>query len=55
LISHKNYLKTNKYNNIMDNDELDKLIIDAIKNNKLSKNKEFVEPKKSSIKYIENN
>ena len=34
----------------MDNDELDNLIIDAIKNNKLSKNKEFVEPKKSSIK-----
>ena len=35
----------------MDNDsELDSLIIEAIKNNKLSKNKEFVEPKKSSIK-----
>jgi len=34
----------------MDNDELDDLIIEAIKNNKLSKNKEFVEPKKSSIK-----
>jgi len=34
----------------MDNDELDKLIVEAIKNNKLSKNKEFVEPKKSSIK-----
>ena len=34
----------------MNNDELDDLIIEAIKNNKLSKNKEFVEPKKSSIK-----
>ena len=34
----------------MDNDELDKLIVDAIKNNKLSKNKEFVKPKQSSIK-----
>ncbi len=35
----------------MDNDsELDSLIIEAIKNNKLSKNKEFVEPKSSSIK-----
>ena len=34
----------------MNNDELDNLIIEAIKNNKLSKNKEFVEPKKSSIK-----
>ncbi len=34
----------------MDNDELDKLIVEAIKNNKLSKNKDFVEPKKSSIK-----
>jgi len=34
----------------MNNDELDDLIVEAIKNNKLSKNKEFVEPKKSSIK-----
>ena len=34
----------------MDNDTLDKLIVDAIKNNKLSKKKEYVEPKQSSIK-----
>ena len=34
----------------MDTETIDKLIIEAIKNNKLSKKKEFVEPKKSSIK-----
>ena len=34
----------------MDTETIDKLIIEAVKNNKLSKNKEFVEPKKSSIK-----
>ena len=34
----------------MNNDELDNLIVEAIKNNKLSKNKPYTEPKKSSIK-----
>lgn len=34
----------------MDSDTLDKLIIEAVKNNKLSKNKPFTEPKQSSIK-----
>lgn len=34
----------------MDTETLDKLIVEAIKNNKLSKNKEYVEPKPSSIK-----
>lgn len=34
----------------MDTETLDKIIVEAIKNNKLSKNKEYVEPKPSSIK-----
>ena len=34
----------------MNDDELDTIIIDAIKNNKISKNKKLVEPKPSSVK-----
>ncbi len=45
-----NYLKTNKYNSIMDTETIDKLIIEAIKNNKEDKKKPYTEPKPSSIK-----
>ena len=34
----------------MDTENLDSLIVEAIKNNKEEKKKEFVEPKPSSIK-----
>ena len=34
----------------MDTEDIDTLIVEAIKNNKISKKKEFVEPKQSSIK-----